>query len=247
MLASHRCCALVLAAACFACLQSADGSILGVSSGSVDLADADEAQKKCSWSDPDRVQVTSKGLGWGNSADEGSRDFWIQTTEPIALGESWRAPVSANIRATVEHEGKPGALYVRYSVDAKHWSDWQALRAAMPKEDSHTFQGEIRVPYREQREYRELLQAYMRREDVPWGSDEGALAKELVAKDAEFFRRQKPFIGYVQFLYEGQLRGGERIKGIKAEVTWGMGGVHTIPKDATVYKDRGGPWRFKAE
>lgn len=228
-------------------VQSAQASILGVSSQTVNLADADDAQRKATWSDPHVVRVNSSGLGWGTSADEGSRDFWLETTEPIALGESWRAPVSASIRATVEHAGKPGALYVRYSVDAKHWTEWQVLRAATPKDGAQLFEGEIRVPYREQGPYRELLQAYMRRDDVPWNSDEEALAKELIAGDSAFFRRQKPLIGYVQLLYEAQLQGGERIKGIKAEVMWAIGGTHTIPKDPTAYKDRGGPWRFKVE
>ena len=249
MLALHLRSGLFLAVTCLACLQSAHGAILGESVEEVDLTDADESQMKCSWSDPARIRVDSKGLGWGSSTDEGSRDFWLQTAQPLALGESWRAPTSANVRATVEHTGQPGAFYVRYSVDAKHWSDWQVLRAATAKEGrgGQSFQGEIRVPHREQGPYRDRLQAYMRREDVPWGSDEEALAKELVASDAEYFRRQKPFIGYLQFLYEGQLQGGERIKGIKVEVTWGMGGVHTVPKDPAAYKDRSGRWRFKAE
>ena len=194
---------LILALAIVACLAivpSARGAILGESSGVLDLTDADQARKKCVWSDSDRIQVGPKGLGWGSSADEGHLDFWLQTTEPIALGETWRAPMSASVRVNVDHAGKPGALYVRYSVDAKHWSDWQVLKATGPKEgsSSQAFQGELRIPQREREKYQELLQAYMRREDVPWSSDEEALAKELVATDAEFFRKQKPFIGYVQ-------------------------------------------------
>ena len=206
-------------------------------------------KKECSWSDPARIQVGSKGLGWGVAASEGSRDFWLQTIVPLALGESWRPPSSARVRVTFNHVGTPGILYVRHSPDAKHWSEWQVVPTATPSKNvkGQSFEGEIRVPYREQGSYRELLQAYSRREDVPWASDEEAFVKELVAKDANYFQRQKPFIGYVQFLYETQLHGGELIAGIKAEVDWAVGGVHAIPRNPDVHKARSGPWRFKAE
>ncbi len=233
----------------FTSARPAYGGILGISTAEVDLTDANESGKKCSWSDPAQIQVESKGLGWGTAADEGSRDFWIQTIEPLALGESWRPPMSAHVRVTIDLVGTPGMLYVRHSPDAKHWSEWQVMQAATPAKEAkgQSFQGEIRVPYREQGPYRELLQAYSRREDVPWASDEEAFVKELVAKDADYFRRQKPFVGYLQFLYETQLHGGERIAGIKAEVSWAVGGVHAVPKNPNVYKARSGPWRFKAE
>jgi hypothetical protein len=241
------CLAVVIAG--FASVRPACGGILGFSTAEVNLTDSKEARKKCSWSDPARIQVESKGLGWGSSADEGSRDFWLQTVEPLALGESWRPPISGNVRVTIDHVGTAGILYVRHSPDAKHWSDWQVVPVAVRRKDEtgQVFQGEIRLPYREQGPYRELLQAYSRREDVPWASDEEAFVTELVVKDPEYFQRQKPFIGYVQFLYETQLHGGERIAGIKAEVSWAIGGVHAIPKNPDVNKARSGPWRFKAE
>ena len=249
MRALHLHWSALIAVACIVSVQQAQGGILGMSSAEVNLTNADEAQKQCAWSDPARIQVGEKGLGWGTSADEGSRDFWLQTTEPLALGESWRPPISANVRVTIDHVGTAGILYVRHSPDAKHWSEWQMVPSAAPLKDAKGkfFQGEIRVPYREQGPYRELLQAYSRREDVPWASDEEAFVKELVAMDADYFQRQKPFIGYVQFLYETQLHGGERIKGIKAEVSWAIGGVHAVPKNPDIYKARSGPWRFKAE
>jgi hypothetical protein len=246
---SRRSCALAAALLVFVFgVLPAHASILGISNQEVKFDDDDA--EKAKWSEPDRIQVHADGLGWGTSADQGARDFWLQTTEPIALGESWRPPISANLRVTVEHSGRPGILYARYSPDAKNWSNWQVLASAEPRKDDpqgQHFQGEVRVPYREREKYSEMLQAYSRRDDVAWRSDEEAFVKELVQSDPRFFRRQTPFVGYVQFLYETQLEGGARIKGLKAEAIWAIGGVLAPPNDPEVYKHRSGPWRFKAE
>src|SRR5687768_15723453 len=98
----------LITVACFTSARSAHGGILGNSSAEVNLTDATQAQQQCAWSDPARIQVDEKGLGWGAAADEGSRDFWLQTIKPIALGESWRPPISANVRVTIDHVGTSG-------------------------------------------------------------------------------------------------------------------------------------------
>jgi hypothetical protein len=51
----------------------------------------------------------------------------------------------------------------------------------------------------------------------------------------------------VQFLYECGFHGGQRLTKLEAEAAWGVGGIHAVPKDETVYKDRDGPWRYKAQ
>jgi hypothetical protein len=214
----------------------------------LDLTDAPEAARKARWSDPKRITVTPEGLGWGGRDDQGSRDVWLQTG-PIGIGLSWRPTSVASIKARVERPGASGMLYARYSADGKHWTTWQHLEAAGPAAGTgpaEVFQGTLRVPYREGARYHELRLEYARRDDVPWSSDEEALVQEVLKREPQFFERSTPFIGYVQFLYEAQLRGGQRIKGLQVDVDWWLSGKHHPPKDEGARKGREVPWRFKA-
>ncbi len=216
---------------------------------SIDLTQAKEAAGKAKWSEPDRIAVTSDGLGWGAGEEEGSRDFWLQTTAPMAIGLSWRPTIYASLRATVHHPGTVGQLYARYGADGKHWTTWQLLDEVTPaKKDTadHEFSGVLRVPYREMARYQELRMKYAGRQDVPWSSDEEALVEELVGREPKFFDESAPFIGYIQFLYEAQLHSGQRITGLEANADWSLGGKHQAPKDENAYKGRDVPWRFKA-
>jgi hypothetical protein len=246
---------LAFAAVVLAFPGPAPASILSMNRYVLDLTKPDEAKAKAEWSGPERIAVTADGLGWGTPAEQGSRDVWLQTTEPFALGLSWRPTMSASLRVTVNGPGENGQVYARYSADGKHWTTWQPLEAGppppgtpgMPKGPTQTFRGWLRVPYRERAKYAELLQEYTRRQDVPWSSDEEALAREVVRGDPQFFAKQTPFVGYVQLLYECQLPAGRRLRGLEVEAGWGVGGLHTIPKDPATKKGRDGPWRFKAD
>ena len=215
----------------------------------LNLTDVKEAPKKAKWSDPDRIEVTGQGLGWGSRDDEGSRDFWVQTA-PIGIGLSWRPTSGASIKATVMHTGTAGLLYARYSVDARRWTAWQLLESAgkgrTTSFPTEVFQGTLRVPHRESARYHELRLEYSRRDDVPWRSDEEALVKEIFKREPAFFEKTTPFIGYVQFLYEAQLHGGDRVKGIQADFGWIVGGKHHAPKDEKSWEGRDLPWRFEA-
>jgi hypothetical protein len=214
----------------------------------LDLTSAKVAAQKAKWAHPDGVKVTADGLGWGTAADRASLDFWLET-EPVAVGLSWRPTSIATIRATVKQPGNSGMLYARYSTDAKHWTTWQLLEEATPaKEGAATqeFHGTLRVPYRERQGYDKLRLEYARRDDVPWASDEEALVKDILGRDPKFFERSTPFIGYVQFLYEAQLLGGQRLKGLDVDVGWFLSGIHRPPKDEETGKVREVPWRFKA-
>jgi hypothetical protein len=229
-------------------------TIMSVTHYAVDLTKPDDAKAKATWSEPDKIGVTAQGLGWGTSADQSSRDVWFQTTEPIALGLSWRPTMATNLRVTIRGPGNNGQLYARYSADAEHWTTWQPLEpepmppgvAGTAKGPTQTFKGLLRVPYREHGKYGELVSEYSRRQDVPWASDEEAVVKEIVKSDAKFFERQTPFIGYVQLLYEAQLSGGQRVRAIDVEAHWAVGGIHAIPRDQAATRDRDGPWRFRA-
>ena len=210
----------------------------------LDLSKPKEAAKKAEWSEPDKIKATGEGLGWGDPDDsKSSRDVWIQT-KPIALGFSWRPTTVTSIKATVEGAGANGLLYARYSADGKHWTTWQHLEES--GKGPGVFGGTLRVPYRDSARYRRLLMEYGSRDDVPWGSDEEALVKDILKREPKFFEKTTPFIGYVQFLYETQLRGGERMKGLRVNAGWTLGGLHSAPKNLDYEKGRDVPWRFEA-
>ena len=83
--------------------------------------------------------------------------------------------------------------------------------------------------------------------DVPWTCDEEAMANWITKKDPDFFREHRPFVGYVQVLFEGDFWGGQRVNRLEVSAAWGVGGVASVPKDKNAEKDRDGPWRFKAK
>jgi hypothetical protein len=225
------------------------------------FTNAVDAQTKAKWSEPDKITISKEGLGWDGD-DAGSRDGWIQT-KPIALGLSWRPTYAISVRAQIQppsreftlsngqkSTGDAGDMYVRYSPDLKHWSSWQALQRANPqsieekKTPARYYSGTIRVPYRDRSEYGHLISEYSRM-DVPWKSDEEAAVQWLVNRDPDFFAKHIPFIGYAEFLYEGQFRGSQRIQLLKVEISYGMGGMHSRPRDEAVYKNRDVPWRYE--
>jgi hypothetical protein len=101
------------------------------------------------------------------------------------------------------------------------------------------------VPRRERQPYTDLCREYSRL-DVPWASDEEAVVRWILDREPDYFSHRLPFIGYVQFLYEVSLQGGERIAQLKLELGYGTGGMHQPPKEPGADADRHGPWRFKA-
>jgi hypothetical protein len=229
----------------------------------IDFTNADDTAAQATWSNPDRLTISKDGLGWdGDSAAEFDR--WIQT-KPLALGLSWRPPYA--IQANVAVEPPPqefklgngqsstpdaGDAYVRYSPDRVHWSNWQVLQrvqsnpAVEKQKPQRRYSGQIRVSYREREEYSKLLADYSAL-DVPWKSDEEASAKWIVEHEPEFFAQHLPFIGYVEFMFEGGFYGGRRLTSLNVDIYYGMGGLHAIPKDPEVYKKRQGPWNFRGK
>ncbi len=120
------------------------------------------------------------------------------------------------------------------------------VQADKGKPDSgRTYNGEFRVPYKDREEYNQLMEDYWKT-NPPWASDEEALANWIVKSDPDFFAKHIPFIGYVEFLHESDFHGGQHITSFKANVSFGMGGMSSIPKDPTVNTNRRGPWRFEA-
>ncbi len=229
----------------------------------IDFTNSTDTIQKATWSEPDKLTVTKNGLGW-DSEKTSARDGWIKT-RPVAIGLSWRPPYWVSIRVAIHplpakltlnsgQQSTPyaGDMYVRYSPDLKHWSSWQVLQHAKSQSieekqnPGRLFCGKIKVPYVERDEYIKLLQEYSKR-DVPWKSDEESAVRWILSNKPEFFFRHLPFIGYIEFMFEEQFYGSQRLKSFKADISYGMSGMHLDPKDKKVYNQRDIPWRFRAD
>lgn len=220
-----------------------------------DVAISTQAQ----WSNKEKLNVTKAGLGFeGDPAG-----LWyvsIESSQPFAIGYSWRPAQSAQIDVEVLPPVRPislsngetstpdsGSFYVRYSPDASHWSTWQMIEAQRPtgqKVVQRKFRGQIGVPQREQEVYHNYLHEYSK-QDVAWTSDEEAAVQWILKKDPLFFTKHLPFIGYVQVLYETEMNGGRRLERIKVGISYAVSGLATFPKDKKVQEGRDGPWRFR--
>ncbi|PWU20705.1 MAG: hypothetical protein C5B50_03380 [Verrucomicrobia bacterium] len=235
----------------------AQGVIMDFKQLRVEFTNSAEATNKATWAES--LTITSEGLGWdGESA--GVRSGWIET-RPLAVGTSWRAPGTVSVRVAVQPAAREitsangqkstpdaGDAYVRYSPDKQHWSSWQALQRSQPTnrddKSARCYEAKVSVPERDRAEYGRLLSEYSTL-DVPWKSDEEAAVHWILERDPEFFSKQIPFMGYVEFLFEGSFYGGQRVRSFKAEVWAGMSGLHAIPRDQGVYTNRDSPWRFE--
>lgn len=143
-----------------------------------------------------------------------------------------------------------GQLFVRYGPDCQKWTPWQALQAdedLLRKKGELIFKGLVEIPNRDREAYEKLLLEYMRKDDVPWGSDEDAAVRWILAKEPDFFERAIPFMGYVQFLFENRFGGHRHIKAFSADITYGMSGRSTIPKDQSRYPAMGSSWGYKSK
>lgn len=246
--------------------STCDGVIFSMEDHVIDLTDAVKAATDAKWISGVGFVVNKEGFGL--LRDTHARyPGWIET-KPIAIGLSWRPAHGVSARVAVEGssavvtikrqgnsiEYPSGEVYVRHSPDLKNWSTWQSLENAEPQTEAEKqtfaryFKGSITIPQREQAEYKGKCSEYMHL-DVPWESDEEATVRWILEKDPGFFARHIPFVGYVQFLYERDFKQEDRIKSIKISLSWGVGGVHSMPKDPSVYKKSqdGKPWSFRAE
>lgn len=243
---------------------SSHASILDAKQVSIEFTNAVDATAKATWSTPDRVTVSTNGLGW-DGEPAASRDGWIQT-KPLAIGLSWRPTSAISVRVTIQpppseivlNSGQRttpdgGDVYVRYSPDMAHWSSWQVLQRGEPQSNQEKqgpgrhYSGMLRVPNADRDEYSRLLSEYAK-QDVPWKSDEDAAVRWILERQPDFFVKHLPFIGYVEFRYEGGFYGGQRFRSLKADVSCGMSGLHAPPKDKDAYRDRDSkPWSFRAD
>jgi hypothetical protein len=216
-----------------------------------------EATNLCEWFPGERYAITDGGLGWEATPTGQRINGGEIVVHPIAVGFFWRPARSVSIRAEIlpgpeelkTPEGKPdwrnaGDLHARYSPDLIHWSTWQPL--SLDSRTNRVFEGQSVVPGREQQEYEHLRVEYGNRDDVPWSSDEEGAVRWILERDPEFFAHNLPFIGYVQFLFEGEFVAGYRFKSIKVELSYSVGGLHVEPEDDHLKAQMwSAPWRFR--
>jgi hypothetical protein len=220
----------------------------------LDFTKPEELAKKAIWGSVSKdVKLSQHGLIFQVDKPQGAlTDIWVEVTEPIAVGFSWRTVSSVHIEAEVIPSGQSGSLYSRYSADALHWSNWQNIQMNSPKDPNQPqqkYSGVLSVPVRQQQSYTELLMKYQKM-DVPWKIDEEAAVEWIVKNDPKFFESPAPFIGYVQFLLEISLKGGQSIKTMTFDIKYGTGGLIRSSKDPNDFIERmklDVPWRYKAQ
>ena len=239
-----------------------NAAILGAQELTIRFTDPQDAQAKATWSDPKQITVTEEGLGW-DGPEVSTRTVRVQTTS-LAVGLYWRPANAVDVTASLVPRYRPdqtrrarnrllraGTMSVRYSADAKHWSPWQAMRDETPEGEGRwqrDYRAAVAVPQREWQEYM-LLTLQYRKLDVPWKSDEEAAVKWILQNDPKFFEKHIPFVGYLQFRYEGPLYGDQRISGLHIRAGFGVSGLHIQgePRDKSDRKHMyTAPWRFRA-
>lgn len=207
-------------------------------------------------------QASGMHLGWDGDKDS-SRDGWIET-EPLAIGTGWRPTQDAQVRLTVQTNYpsivSTGAhskafytpsIYVRHSPDRAHWSDWQptALDENPRAPGKVLYTASVGVARRMSKDYEDRHQQWARREDVAWGSDEDAFCRWLVKQEPDYFAKQRPFVGYVQFLLESSFHGNQRLTRFEADVDWTVSGLQQLAKGPTSEKrlESQNGWGFRGD
>ncbi len=233
------------------------GGIMGSSRQVIDFTQPDQAAGLATWSNPKFLGCTKDGFGW-DGEKRSSRDGWLETT-PLSIGTNWRPTQNAGIRVKLQTNypaivptGAHGktfyapTIYIRYSSDRVHWSDWQQTDMnedpRAPGEVLYTTR--LGVPRRASQSYRTKFQEWWRRDDIAWASDEDEFCRWLVKRNPAYFATERPFVGYVQFLLESSFKGGQRLTQFNADVTWSVSGMHVPAKSSTKEKRPRG-WNFR--
>jgi hypothetical protein len=236
--------------ACHVLTNFAGAAIFSSSRLTIDFTDPNDARTKAIWSEPNLITTTKQGLGW-DGTESSSRDIWFQTVE-LPIGLCWRPAQSANIVVEVEPTGKTrdscaGAMFVRHSPDARHWSSWHAIQLKDPQDkqkSKYEYTTLVAVPRKNRKEYVQYHLQYQQL-DVPWKADADALAKWIIEREPNFFDKPPPFIGYLQFLYEVSLTGGQRIARFDAVASWAVSGLHVRPNDPDFRMNLASPWGYR--
>ncbi len=205
---------------------------------------------------PEALKFSEKGLGYDAEANRLLNRTRFQTTEPIALGFAWTPTSAVTIHASLntdfEYIGaySLGRLYARYSPDTTHWSSWQNIMSDKRADKSaltHTYQGQLIVPDVERLPYFDLLEQFYKAQPEQTGDEEAAV-RWLVKKDARYFEKTLPFIGYIQVLFETPLEGGRHLKSLQCNLIWSLPGLHRASRrERDAQKNNTSlPWSYRA-
>jgi hypothetical protein len=219
-----------------------------------DFTQPDAVQKMVQWTPQEHIHATADGLGWDGAANT-SRDVTINSRKPVAVGWAWHPVSTVTVRAEVLPPGQftigdnsiaypvtAGQLYARYSADGKRWSTWQALELEEPRDKQKPrlfFAGTLRVPQHARKTYEARLREFAGT-DRPVSVDEAKAAEWIVKKDPKFFEQETPYIGYVEFLWETQIKGDQRVNKVDISLGYGRGGKQMVPAGV----DDSSPWKF---
>lgn len=238
----------------------ASATISSVHRQVIDFTQPEQAAKLATWSNPEHFGCTKDGFGWDGD-ERISREGWIET-EPLAIGTGWRPAQGAGVRIKLQTNypvivvNGPNSksfyapsVYVRYSADRVHWSDWQPVNSSEdPRAPGTVIHAtHVGVARRARRVYDAKLWEWSRRDDVDWGSDEHGFCDWLVKQDPDYFAKERPFVGYVQFLLEKSFNGRQRLTRFEADVNWSIGGIEQAAKVDAVQPrpERSRSWNFR--
>jgi len=250
VVAAAFCCVLLLAGPAIAGAQIIMGEEI-----KFDFTKPETLKERLDYSDHDKLALSEKGLGWEAKEGQILSSAWFQTTAPIPLGYAWTPTAGVTIHAHLDVDfpyigaNSLGVLYVRYSPDTKNWSAWQALEGDRRPDKSrltHDYSGAVIIPQRDRTPYYALLQEFYKLHPESAGDEEDAV-RWIVKNDPHYFEKTLPFVGYIQFLFESPLHGGEHLKSMHNLVIWTLPGIHTRSKREREYDaKKPSPWQYRA-
>ncbi|NNE93698.1 MAG: hypothetical protein HKN23_18770 [Verrucomicrobiales bacterium] len=214
-----------------------------------DFTDSKRAAEIADWGEIPQIEATGNGLLF-DGAKNSSVDLTL-LLQPFAVGHGWRPAGNTSLKVKLDFGAEVARYYTvfaRYSPDGLNWSDWQALKQEISDKEAGNgppffFSGPLTVPRVETTEYYLKMRAYQKL-DVPWRSDEHALCEWILKHEPDFFENHLPFVGFVQILVEGSLRGGVPLKGVTVEYTTSTSGLHSPADDPEAEKKRQGHWNL---
>ena len=196
----------------------------------------------------DKLNITNKGLGWDSNSSR-TQQISLQSkaiASPTIHQPEIQASVSINVisdkrdpsikKMDIYNASASGTFFVRYSANKNHWSSWIALTQNEPKAypfDDHNhhysqFSTTLAIPEVDRSNYLAHFAVFKKQDDVNWTNDELALAYWITQKEPDFFNKNIPYIGWIQFRYEGHIQGSKRIKTINLLTGFSVGGLSSL-------------------